>query len=183
MIQNAKDYNNSESSVYANAEKIRKLTLNFMKLNNPAYQQDPNYVSHATPAPPKGEVAGDPEKTQQKKPSGKIRLNTGRSASAAGQTPAAAQMDGAEEQNEKPQGAEASTRDAAQDAPADSGKESKFEGKIFQEAQEQIMDQMIHYHDEDGWVAVISVVQPMVTDSTTAILKSSNHSSTSLPES
>jgi hypothetical protein len=50
MVQNAKDYNDSRSEVFADAERIRKALSNFMPRHNPAYQ-DPEYRAVPTPIP------------------------------------------------------------------------------------------------------------------------------------
>jgi hypothetical protein len=50
MVQNAKDYNDSRSEVFADAERIRKALSNFMPRHNPAYQ-DPEYKAIPTPIP------------------------------------------------------------------------------------------------------------------------------------
>ena len=50
MITNAKEYNEKNSDVYQDAERIRKMTSEFMKKNNPAYA-NPNYKALPTPLP------------------------------------------------------------------------------------------------------------------------------------
>lgn len=50
MVQNAKDYNDSRSEVFADAERIRKALSNFMPKHNPAYA-NPNYRAVPTPIP------------------------------------------------------------------------------------------------------------------------------------
>jgi hypothetical protein len=50
MITNAKEYNEKTSDVYQDAERIRKMTSEFMKKNNPAYA-NPNYKALPTPLP------------------------------------------------------------------------------------------------------------------------------------
>lgn len=51
MIQNAKDYNAPKSDIYEDAERIRKLVYNYMKVHNPEYEQNPDYTSFPTPIP------------------------------------------------------------------------------------------------------------------------------------
>lgn len=51
LVQNAKDYNAPKSDIYEDAERIRKLVYNYMKIHNPAYEQDPDYVSFPTAIP------------------------------------------------------------------------------------------------------------------------------------
>lgn len=50
MVQNAKDYNDSRSEVFQDAERIRKALSNFMPKHNPAYS-DPEYRAVPTPIP------------------------------------------------------------------------------------------------------------------------------------
>ena len=50
MVQNAKDYNDSRSEVFQDAERIRKALSNFMPKHNPAYS-DPEYRAVPTPVP------------------------------------------------------------------------------------------------------------------------------------
>ena len=51
MINNAKDFNNPGSVIFEDAERIRKLVFNFMKVHNPAYKEIPNYTAFPTPIP------------------------------------------------------------------------------------------------------------------------------------
>ncbi|KIY03582.1 uncharacterized protein Z520_00273 [Fonsecaea multimorphosa CBS 102226] len=50
MVQNAKDYNNSRSAIFEDAERIRKALSNFMPKHNPAYLR-PDYRAYPTPIP------------------------------------------------------------------------------------------------------------------------------------
>jgi Bromodomain len=50
MVQNAKDYNDSRSEIFQDAERIRKALSNFMPKHNPAYL-DPEYRAVPTPIP------------------------------------------------------------------------------------------------------------------------------------
>ncbi|ETI25963.1 hypothetical protein G647_02740 [Cladophialophora carrionii CBS 160.54] len=50
MVQNAKDYNNSKSSIFEDAERIRKALSNFMPKHNPAYLRE-DYRAYPTPIP------------------------------------------------------------------------------------------------------------------------------------
>ena len=51
MVQNAKDYNNSKSEIFEDAERIRKALSNFMPKHNPAYLRE-DYRAYPTPIPP-----------------------------------------------------------------------------------------------------------------------------------
>lgn len=50
MVQNAKDYNDSKSSIFEDAERIRKALSNFMPKHNPAYLNE-EYRAYPTPIP------------------------------------------------------------------------------------------------------------------------------------
>ncbi|OAP63239.1 hypothetical protein AYL99_02466 [Fonsecaea erecta] len=50
MVQNAKDYNSNRSSIFEDAERIRKALSNFMPKHNPAYLR-PDYRAYPTPIP------------------------------------------------------------------------------------------------------------------------------------
>ncbi|RMD41597.1 hypothetical protein DV735_g3555, partial [Chaetothyriales sp. CBS 134920] len=50
VVQNAKDYNDSRSEIFQDAERIRKALSNFMPKHNPAYE-DPEYRAVPTPIP------------------------------------------------------------------------------------------------------------------------------------
>ena len=50
VVQNAKDYNDSRSEIFQDAERIRKALSNFMPKHNPAYE-DPEYRAVPTPVP------------------------------------------------------------------------------------------------------------------------------------
>ncbi|EME79415.1 uncharacterized protein MYCFIDRAFT_90064 [Pseudocercospora fijiensis CIRAD86] len=120
MIQNAKDYNEPKSIIYEDAERIRKLIYNFMKVNNPEYSRNPNYSAVATPIP---DATAPPSLT-------KITLTNGAHA----------------KENYKP----VQSREAAKDESASKDANMDFTGKSFQEAQEMICAEAIQYTDEDG---------------------------------
>ena len=50
LVQNAKEYNDTRSEVFADAERIRKALSNFMPRHNPAYL-NPDYKAVPTPIP------------------------------------------------------------------------------------------------------------------------------------
>lgn len=50
LVQNAKDFNASNSPIFQDAERIRKALSNFMPKHNPSYL-DPNYKAQPTPIP------------------------------------------------------------------------------------------------------------------------------------
>lgn len=61
MVQNAKEFNETGSKVYEDAERIRKAVSNFMPKHNPAYK-DKNYRAQPTPIPD----ASDHEEVEDK---------------------------------------------------------------------------------------------------------------------
>lgn len=132
MIQNAKDYNEPGSIIHANAERLRKITFNFMKQYNPAYTVDKNYVSQPTPIP-----AAEGE--DQPKAQTKIRLKSTRDVN-----PATVKSD-----ESKPAAATSSSNEVVLN-PEEDGYDESFEGKTYQQAQKQIAWELIKYRDEGG---------------------------------
>ncbi|KAH0333115.1 Bromodomain-containing protein, partial [Aureobasidium melanogenum] len=140
MVANAKQYNDDKSTVYQDAERIRKALSNFMTKHNPAYK-DPNYIAIPTPIP-----GGDDDATassapptretseQPKKITISLKANRDRKSSAA--PPAASSPALAQDDSD----------------PAD------FTGKTFQQAQEHIINGLISHIDQD-----LDIFQPFVT--------------------
>ncbi|KAI7082073.1 hypothetical protein KC352_g41246, partial [Hortaea werneckii] len=147
MVQNAKEYNEPKSLIFEDAERIRKLVYNFMKQHNPQYSEDPNYVSFATPIP---QVKGSGE---------------GRSTQANGTAAESARQ--SREVSEKPRkivlknseapsdrkasvAPSATTGDGDGDvADADQDGDLNFEGMGLQEAQQKILNYLLHYTEDD----------------------------------
>ncbi|PNS13934.1 Chromatin structure-remodeling complex subunit rsc1 [Sphaceloma murrayae] len=141
MVANAKLYNNDDSLIFADAERIRKMLFNWMKVHNPAYQ-DPTYVAVATPIPgekPNGKRANGTtsatpdvevkeEAPKPKRPT--ITLSRNRRTSEAQTAPAAA--------------AKVILAAASQSLP------NQFEGKSFGQVQEVIIEEFLNYHDKEG---------------------------------
>ncbi|KAI4834231.1 Bromodomain-containing protein [Aureobasidium sp. EXF-8845] len=140
MVANAKQYNDDKSTIYQDAERIRKALSNFMTKHNPAYR-DPNYVAIPTPipgdnddasassAPPTREASEQPRKI-------KISLKASRDRKSSVAPPAAS-------------------------SPAlvqDDSDPTDFTGKTFQQAQEHIINGLISYTDQG-----IEIFQPFVT--------------------
>jgi len=156
MVSNAKQYNDDKSTVYQDAERIRKALSNFMTKHNPAYK-DPNYVAAPTPipghnedtassAPPTREPSEQPRKITIS-----LKANRDRKSSAA---PPAASSPPATVQDDSD--------------PTD------FTGKTFQQAQEHIINGLINYTDQ-GWV--MPAISSPITANISAGLKSSSRSS------
>ncbi|QIW96409.1 hypothetical protein AMS68_001927 [Peltaster fructicola] len=127
MVQNAKDYNTAGSDIYEDAERIRKLVYNYMKINNPEYSTNPQYVSFATLLPE------GTEKTNGAAINGvgskKGRRSTGVSAADI---------------------AEKSSSVAPSEPPAVSVEDQDYTGKTFQEAQEMLIAGMLRHADANG---------------------------------
>lgn len=125
MVQNAKDYNTAGSDIYEDAERIRKLVYNYMKINNPEYSTNPQYVSFPTPLPE------GTEKTNGSATNGvagrKRRRSTGVSA-----------VDTPDETSSV----------AAGEVAAPTFEDQDFSGKTFQEAQEIIISGMLNHTDQ-----------------------------------
>lgn len=161
MVSNAKQYNDDKSTVYQDAERIRKALSNFMTKHNPAYK-DPNYVAIPTPipghnddtassAPPTREPSEQPRKITIS-----LKANRDRKSSAA---PPAASSPAATVQDDSD--------------PTD------FTGKTFQQAQEHIINGLITYTDQES---VAPDMATRITANMSAGSKSSSHLSHYLPD-
>ncbi|KAI5366470.1 putative bromodomain-containing protein [Septoria linicola] len=160
MIQNAKDYNEPKSEIYEDAERIRKLIYNYMKINNPAYS-DSNYSAVATPIPgltkitltngshhpqavqpPPTKAAPTPKPVKDERPakedSSGFRISLGPRGS----------DKVAEKASEPPSDRKSSVAPSVADGGEDESMD--FTGKTFQQAQEMIIAEMIRYTDEEG---------------------------------
>jgi hypothetical protein len=143
MVNNAKEYNEPKSPIYEDAERIRKLIYNFMKLNNPQYRTDPNYSAFPTPIP-----------------STKITLTNGAASSHTPALPEAVKDEPASREgssnprlsvapktSEAPSDRKSSVAPSAADGGVD--EDMDFTGKSFQEAQEMIVAECIRYTDDE----------------------------------
>ncbi|KAK6003409.1 hypothetical protein QM012_009180 [Aureobasidium pullulans] len=140
MVANAKQYNDDKSTVYQDAERIRKALSNFMTKHNPAYK-DPNYIAIPTPipghdddatassAPPTRETSEQPKKITIS-----LKANRDRKSSAA---PTAASSPAVVQDDSDP---------------------TSFSSKTFQQAQEHIINALISHTDQD-----LEIFQPFVT--------------------
>ncbi|KAI4718629.1 Bromodomain-containing protein [Aureobasidium sp. EXF-10727] len=145
MVANAKQYNDDKSTIYQDAERIRKALSNFMTKHNPAYK-DPNYVAIPTPisgrdddatassAPPTREPSEQPKKITIS-----LKANRDRKSSAA--APAASSPAVVPDDSD----------------PAD------FAAKTFQQAQEHIINGLISYTDQ-GQVPFVTLPPRTLTD-------------------
>jgi hypothetical protein len=128
MVANAKQFNERNSLIFDDAERVRKTASNFMTKHNPAYR-DPNYVAQPTPFPEEltnGHAAagnGTGHTTSVKLTFGKPKKAT-----------------------PTPQPTPQPTKLAVQEEnPATVGitEIRDYKGKTFQQAQEQLLDEMI----------------------------------------
>jgi hypothetical protein len=141
LVNNAKAYNDKNSIIYQDAERLRKTASNWMVKHNPAYR-DGNYAAVATPVP--GEENATPSRPPPRGASTPKTLST----------PAATPL------TERPRRAAAAAA-AAQETPVPSklrlttsaASESKptatrsHAGQSFQQAQEQIVREIIDHTD------------------------------------
>ena len=129
MVANAKQYNDEKSIVFSDAERIRKSLSNFMREHNPDYKSVPGYQAFPTPIPgedgadatdsPTPAVAAREASERPKKTT--INLSRGRKSSV-GPNTATPEV--------------ASTSD-------------DYSGKTFQQAQEQLINELIKYTDDE----------------------------------
>ena len=149
LIQNAKDFNDPKSEIYEDAERIRKLVFNFMKVHNPAYKENSKYSATPT-AIPKPDAAPIQNGTKQErsedeapeprevseKPKQAVTIKSSdqldrKSSVAPSGTTGEGEGDGEEEDEEG------------------AGDDIDFNGKTFQEAQQMIISYLLRYIDEE----------------------------------
>lgn len=121
MVANAKHYNDKRSAVYEDAERLRKTASNFFTKHNPAYR-DPSYVAVATPVPGESNDTAAPPPTRLSEVSASSPTKT----------------------TEPAQPVQEDVDEVQQN-----GESEDFKGKTFQQTQEQIMEELIHYADEE----------------------------------
>lgn len=147
MVQNAKEFNDSKSVIYEDAERIRKLVFNFMKVNNPEYRENPGYSATPTEIPaqvgaslPNGRQS---VKTESEGPQpAPVKLKTKQGSVARSSEPdrksSVAPSAGTGEDDGEDDGGD-----------DDAGDDIDFTGKSFQEAQQMIVSYMLHYTDDE----------------------------------
>jgi len=147
LVQNAKDFNSPDSQIFEDAERIRKLVFNFMKLNNPAYKDDPKYSAVATPLPEKQIV-----KPVQ---NGTRTLDSGDERSETRQTSERPKRAATEQSDRKPSAAPSGMSDEKEEVEEEDGdeeekgKELDMTGMTFQAAQQAIVAHLLHYIDDE----------------------------------
>jgi hypothetical protein len=134
-VNNAKAYNDKRSIIYEDAERLRKTASNWMTKHNPAYR-DGNYVAVATPIPgednslpgkPIPRIASTPRAVHSPATPDTFAERPRRAAAAQPNTPAPSKL-----------------RQSASAAP-EVEDNPDFDGKTFQQAQEQIVKELIDY--------------------------------------
>lgn len=145
MVNNAKQFNDKNSAIYADAERVRKTASNFMTKHNPAYK-NPSYSAIPTPIP--GEdangVPGSATRQLSERPKRSAAIPQLES-----QTPQAT-----------PSRTRKSGRHPTPRKEPTPGKETDFTGKTFQEAQEALVQEFIHYVDPAD--SGLQIYQPFV---------------------
>ncbi|KAI9805429.1 MAG: hypothetical protein M1825_000680 [Sarcosagium campestre] len=148
LVANAKSYNERGSELFSDAERIRKILCDFMKKNNPAYN-DPDYVSFPTPLPTRDgvNIAGDEENTSVRSRQPSTPLATPTALTSPGRTRRSAT---------KPTGPDHSSTDGTPAAPAEASERkdahvegNRFEGMDFQQIQEEILREILELHDDN----------------------------------
>jgi hypothetical protein len=130
MVANAKHFNEKSSAIYEDAERVRKTASNFMTKHNPAYR-NPSYVAVATPIPDEENGNGSlppPTTSNSRRPSQPVRHSTS----------------GAERSSRSSIAPRRKSESAASSV-AENGASVESIRKAFQHAQEQLIEDLIHY--------------------------------------
>lgn len=130
-----------KSEIFEDAERMRKLAYNYMKVNNPAYKLDPTYSSFPTPVPlEKGKAAG-----QARTSSEQIRVSNGEDK----QIRPTNVLKRSESRSQPKLPLEHSEDAHESETGADEGPDYNFEGKSFQEAQQIIISELLSHADAE----------------------------------
>ena len=145
LISNAKTFNTKTSSLFSDAEKIRKMLSNYMIKNNPAYKTG-QYVPMATPVPENWNAPSAKQEASSDEDAGEEdaegETDNEEPVSVQRETQSAARSSVPSISDNRP----ASATPAIQDAGND---EEGFEGKTFQQAQEKIVMELINLNNEE----------------------------------
>lgn len=139
LVNNAKAYNDKKSLIYEDAERLRKTASNWMVKHNPAYR-DGNYVAIATPVP--GEDNSLPGKPIPRVVSTPRAVHTPVATPDTSERPRRA---AAAAQSATP--APSKLRQSAHAAPEEDYDGADLTGKSFQQAQEQILKEIMDYEE------------------------------------
>jgi len=146
LVNNAKMYNDKKSIVYEDAERLRKTASNWMTKRNPAYKIR-GYSAVATPVP--GE-----EGMPTPRPPARPAVST--PAKPAASTPRSATAAATPDTGERPRRAAAPAsgtpapsklRHATSASTTKQAAHTSYEGKSFQQAQDQIVTELIEHTD------------------------------------
>lgn len=160
MVLNAKEYNQAKSDIFEDAERIRKLVYNFMKIHNPAHK-DPNYRVEATEIPePKLTLtngahngANVKQEHQARSEGSKTRLNlvNRRADTKVSEAPSERKSSAAPSASAG-EGEEEVTATQVTDVGYSNGHviDRDFTGKSFEDAQRTIVQDLIARKDGDG---------------------------------
>jgi hypothetical protein len=150
MVANAKHFNEKGSSIYEDAERVRKTASNWMVKFNPAYR-NPAYVAIATPIPGENDINGTalpvsaptPPAAPVSRPSHPVRHSTSGAerSSRSSMAPARRKSESAAPSTAASVAASA----AASASVAEHNVTGDYAGKTFQEAQEQLIQELIHH--------------------------------------
>ena len=153
MVQNCKDYYPRESPIYKDAERIRKITTTWMQQNNPAYHDSKiSYAPYPTviteeliashPPPPISDLDADGDND--------VVMGSQSSSRCTSTTPNP--DDGIPKKRGRPfknaQTEEAASQRRASSTPAPQG--VGYNGLNFQQAQEKILDEMMHEKEDES---------------------------------
>ena len=182
LVQNAKDYNAAKSDIYEDAERIRKLVYNYMKVHNPQYTEDPDYASFPTPLPQENGVAVEKGSREQD-----IKeVGDGLQARQSSERPKRSIPPQASEPPSDRKlsiAASATTGDGEEDVQT--GGDLDFSGLTFQEAQQKMIVHLLHYTDDEYVFLFLRHLSLSCYNLTTSVevLKFTLHSATFRPAS
>ena len=142
MVLNAKQYNESKSEIFQDAERVRKMTYNHMSKVNPAYHNR-HYQSFPTPLP------------SENGRTTKIKLPVPGSV----ETPSRAKQEAEKSASENPPSDHSPSTTPSEERKEENENQHEehyksFEGKTFQQAQEQLITEIMQYEDQE-YVLVI----------------------------
>jgi hypothetical protein len=158
LVQNAKEYNEKESLIHKDAERIRKIVATWMQKHNPAYR-DPKYVPYPTPIPvniPRSELAGaavgDDVDAEGESDHELASTDATASATPTSETPGPKRKPGRPFKN--PASELEAQRRASSMPGADPSNRlgGSFNGLTFQQAQEKILEEMVNYKEDEELV-------------------------------
>lgn len=136
MVQNAKEFNDPDSVIFEDAERIRKLVFNYMKQHNPAYKEDPKYTAVATPLP---------EEKVPKPVQNGARKEESEEDEAESRQPSEKPKRAATEQSDR----KSSLALSATTGDGEGNVDLDLNGKTFQEAQQMIIAHLLRYTDDE----------------------------------